>query len=227
VYGHSNFAVEQINSENHVTYLHHDQQGSTRLITGETGKTEGTYTYNPYGMPEHTGTATTPLGYDAQYTNSDTGLIYMRARTYDPATRQFLSVDPLAAITRAPYSYTYDNPVNESDPSGEGGFWETLEHVVLGGAGIGDTLATGITTVIATPICFAGVSAAPVIGQVAGYPACATFAVGGATFTAYEAYETYWEFEQALKRSENGPAKSPNEATDTCQPPEQRLVSPL
>lgn len=88
-------------------------------------------------------------------------------------------------------------------------------------------LATGITTVIATPICFAAVSAAPVIGQVAGYPACAVFAAGGAAFTAYEAYETYWEFEQAFSGSESGPPKSRKEQADACQLPEEKLVSPL
>jgi len=48
------------------------------------------FTYGPYGeLTGSTGTATTPLGYDAQYTSTDTGLIYMRARVYDPATAQF------------------------------------------------------------------------------------------------------------------------------------------
>ena len=33
------------------------------MLTGSTGKTEGSYTYTPYGaVQEHTGTATTPLG---------------------------------------------------------------------------------------------------------------------------------------------------------------------
>ena len=151
----------------------------------------------------------------------------MRARVYDPATAQFLTLDPIAPITQAPYNYAGDNPLNEADPSGKGGFWETTVHLVLGAAGIGDTLATGITTVIATPICFAGVSAAPVIGQVAGYPACSVFAAGGASFTAYEAYETYWEFEQAFKGSGSGPTKSREEAAGICLPSEQQLVSPL
>jgi RHS repeat-associated protein len=61
-----------------------------------------------------------PLGYDGQYTNSDTGLIYMRAREYDPSTAQFLSVDPLVGETHAPYYYAGDNPLNESDPTGLG-----------------------------------------------------------------------------------------------------------
>ena len=54
----------------------------------------GSTTFDAYGNKTGTtGTSTTPLGYDGQYTSTDTGLIYMRARTYDPATAQFLSVD--------------------------------------------------------------------------------------------------------------------------------------
>jgi RHS repeat-associated protein len=40
----------------------------------------------------HIGTATSSLLYDGQYTSPDTGLIYLRARVYDPATAQFMSV---------------------------------------------------------------------------------------------------------------------------------------
>ncbi len=120
IYGLSVMSVEQINNTTStVQYLHHDQAGSTRLITGSTGTVEGSYTYDAYGNKTgSTGTATTPLGYDAQYTSADTGLIYLRARVYDPATAQFLAVDPLAAVTRAPYNYADDNPVNLSDPRG-------------------------------------------------------------------------------------------------------------
>jgi RHS repeat-associated protein len=110
---------EQINNTTGtVTYLHHDQAGSTRLLTGSAGTVTGKCTYSAYGTPTCEGTATTPLGYDAQYTSSDTGLIYMRARVYDPATAQFLTVDPLEKLTRAPYTYARDNPINEDDPSG-------------------------------------------------------------------------------------------------------------
>jgi RHS repeat-associated protein len=69
-------------------------------------------------MPSCEGATTTPLGYDGQYANSDTGLIYMRARVYDPTTAQFLTVDPLEKLTRAPYNYVEDNPVNATDPTG-------------------------------------------------------------------------------------------------------------
>jgi YD repeat-containing protein len=72
IYGPNGYPVEQINSE--PLYLHQDQQGSTRLITGSTGTIEGKCTYGAYGIPTCEGTATTPLGYDGQYTNSDTVL---------------------------------------------------------------------------------------------------------------------------------------------------------
>jgi RHS repeat-associated protein len=70
------------------------------------------------GTPTCEGTATTPLGYDGQYTSSDTGLIYLQARVYDPATAQFLTVDPAVSLTRAPYVYGGDNPLNYMDRAG-------------------------------------------------------------------------------------------------------------
>ena len=118
IYGPGEIPIEQISSGGTATYLHHDQQGSTRLLTGSTGAVTGKCSYGPYGAPTCEGTTTTPLGYDGQYTSSDTGLIYMRARVYDPSTAQFLSVDPFAAVTVAPYNYAADNPVNNVDPSG-------------------------------------------------------------------------------------------------------------
>jgi RHS repeat-associated protein len=119
IYGPGGLPVEQIDHSGNVLYLHHDQQGSTRLLTGSTGTVEGAYTFDAYGnQTGHTGTATTPLGYDAQYTSSDTGLIYLRARAYDPATAQFMSTDPIAGLTREPYGYSGENPLNLSDATG-------------------------------------------------------------------------------------------------------------
>jgi RHS repeat-associated protein len=119
IYGPSGIQIEQINGEGKVLYLHHDQQDSTRLLTGQSGNVEGTTTHDPYGNQiGSTGTKTTPLGYDGQYTNTDTGLIYLRARSYDPTTDQFVNADPIQGLTLAPYSYVNDNPLNYNDPSG-------------------------------------------------------------------------------------------------------------
>ncbi len=121
IYGPSGYPVEQINSEGTVTYLHHDEQGSIRLLTGGAGTITGSITFGAYGdVTGKTGTATTPLGYDGQYTEADTGLIYLRAREYDPGTGGFLSVDPEVETTLAPYNYAGDDPINAYDPSGLG-----------------------------------------------------------------------------------------------------------
>lgn len=120
IYGPENLPIEQISESGETFYLHHDQQGSTRLLTKPNGEKEAAYTYNPYGSlkTSTTGGATTPLRYDAQYTNTDSGLIYLRARTYDPQTAQFLTIDPALEATGEPYSYAQDNPLNTTDPSG-------------------------------------------------------------------------------------------------------------
>ena len=39
-------------------------------------------------------------------------------RYYDPATDQFLSVDPDVAETGQPYAFTGDDPLNATDPLG-------------------------------------------------------------------------------------------------------------
>ena len=118
VYGRRETTVEQISSGGTVSYLHHDQAGSTRLLTGSTGTVSGKCSYAAYGTTTCEGATTTPLGFDGEYTSTDTGLIYMRARTYDPSTAQFLSVDPLTKLTGAPYNFAQDDPLNESDPRG-------------------------------------------------------------------------------------------------------------
>jgi hypothetical protein len=85
IYGPGNLPVEQISPTGTVTYLHHDQAGSTRLLTGSTGTVEGAYTYNAYGNTTgHTGAATTSLDYDSQYACGD-GLIYKRGSSHYPA----------------------------------------------------------------------------------------------------------------------------------------------
>jgi RHS repeat-associated protein len=119
IYGPGGLPIEQISGAGTALYPHHDQQGSTRMLTGSTGKSEATTTYDAYGNTTGTtGTAITPLGYDAQYTSTDTGLIYLRARTYDPKTAQFLTSDPLGSQTHQPYDYAGDNPLSSADPSG-------------------------------------------------------------------------------------------------------------
>jgi RHS repeat-associated protein len=180
IYGPGGLPVEQISSGGTVTYLHHDQQGSTRLLTGSTGTVTGSTTFDAYGNKTgSTGTSTTPLGYEGQYTSSDTGLIYMRARVYDPATGQFLTVDPLEAFTGEPYGYTGDNPVNFGDPTGllfgiKLPSWEEAAESI---AGWGDKLTFGATRWAREELGDNNVNACSTAYQAGGYAGLATAAL--------------------------------------------------
>ena len=65
-----------------------------------------------------------PWGYAGEYLEPASGLIYLRARWYDPVDGRFLTRDPFAGIpsvpgTLNPYAYALDNPVMVTDPSGQ------------------------------------------------------------------------------------------------------------
>ena len=113
--------AEQVNLTNgNVTYLITDSLGSVRGTVGPGGNLTGTSNYDAWGNPEGSSgiTAITPFGYAGGYTDT-TGLIYLINRYYDPATAQFISLDPLLAQTLQPYAYADGDPVNATDPSGE------------------------------------------------------------------------------------------------------------
>ncbi len=172
IYGPENLPVEQINGEGKVVFLHHDQQGSTRLLTGSTGSTEGKCSYAAYGAPTCEGAATTPLGYGAQYTNLDTGLVYLRARTYDPSTAQFLSGDPLRAYTGAPYAYALDNPGNLADPTGLGIFGEITGAVGEGVHAVGEGVQAAGEFVAEHPVIISAVGCTAGLIVIPGGAAC-------------------------------------------------------
>jgi RHS repeat-associated protein len=120
IYGPGGLPVEQIVGST-TTYLHHDQLGSTVLVTDSAGVTgtASTITYDPFGNQVATsGSLTTNLMYTGQYGDSESGLYYLRARYYDPTTAQFLTRDPMVAKTMAPYAYVHGQPLTATDPSG-------------------------------------------------------------------------------------------------------------
>jgi RHS repeat-associated protein len=118
VYGPGGVPVEQVNGTT-PRFYHHDQLGSTRLITDITGSSQAAYSYDAYGnLTASAGTVTNPLRLGGQYQDAESGFYYLRARYYDPGSAQFLSRDPAVATTRSAYAYVADNPLNASDPSG-------------------------------------------------------------------------------------------------------------
>lgn len=119
VRGPGGMPLEQIDSTGAPTWLHADVQGNVRAVTDTKGAVTATYTYDAFGqIVAHTGTETTPIGWQGQYADAGTGLHYLLARYYDPATAQFLTLDPAADITGQPYDYAANNPLNYSDASG-------------------------------------------------------------------------------------------------------------
>jgi RHS repeat-associated protein len=122
IYGPGGLPVEQIDASGAAHFYHHDQLGSTRAISSSLGVAENTYTYDPQGnTTASAGTVTNPLQFSGEYKDAESGLYYLRARYYDPATAQFLTLDPVVALTRSPYAYVVGNPLNGTDPSGKCG----------------------------------------------------------------------------------------------------------
>ncbi|MEA2645411.1 MAG: hypothetical protein QOE92_494 [Chloroflexota bacterium] len=104
-----------------ITWHHKDQIGSTRLLTDIVGAPAASYTFDPYGNIASATVveqASTSFGFTGQYRDPESGLIYLRARYYDPATGQFTSRDPMVSDTWQPFAFVAGSPLNRVDPSG-------------------------------------------------------------------------------------------------------------
>jgi RHS repeat-associated protein len=150
IYGPSGAAIAQINDGSAVIqYLHPDLVGSTRLITSSTGAVQGTTTYSAYGERlTHTGTADSAIGYTGNWTDAITGIVYLRAREFDPKTGQFLSVAPALDRTHQSYAYVANDPLLLTDPTGLE-FWADFGNNALAfGAGLLDGATFGASSLI-------------------------------------------------------------------------------
>lgn len=120
VYGVNRVPVAQVElATGSVEYLHADVTGSVIAVTTDTGVLAGTTNYGAYG--KRLGSAISRFGYAGEWTDPDTGNLYLRARWYDPNTGHFLSKDPLYQTTSEAYGYAGGNPLTRTDPSGL--FW--------------------------------------------------------------------------------------------------------
>jgi len=136
VYGPGGLPVEQVGASS-TQWFFADAQGSTVALVDSSGAVVGTYGYDTWGRTvTHTGAASTVMQYVGQITDALTGLIYLRARYYDPTTAMFLSIDPLVARTLSAYGYAGNSPLNAWDPTGLWLFskktWMTIGLVAVG-----------------------------------------------------------------------------------------------
>ena len=115
------------------TQLFSDGLGSVRV--GQTAAASHVFSYDAFGialgategMPANAADASaTSHRYTGEYADSQTGLLHLRARDYDPQIGRFISMDEHPGANRIPLTlnkYLYGNadPVNTVDPSGNFG----------------------------------------------------------------------------------------------------------
>ena len=103
-----------------------DALGSPRLLLDGQGVATAAPRFDPWGTPQTT--LTTPFGFTGEVQDA-AGLVYLRARWYQPGSATFLSVDSFPEQTGDnffrnpaslhPYSYSHNNSVNWTDPTGK------------------------------------------------------------------------------------------------------------
>jgi RHS repeat-associated protein len=108
-----------------IAYLVGDHLGSVSAVLDETGILLSSQRFLPFGaVREDAGTITeTDFGYTGQRTYGSLGLLDYHARWYSPSLGRFVQADTLVPDLFNPqslnrYSYTLNNPVKYTDPSG-------------------------------------------------------------------------------------------------------------
>jgi RHS repeat-associated protein len=98
-------------------YFLQDHLGSTTALTAANGGVVERQQYGAFG--ESTGSALTRFGYTGREHDHATGLMFYRARWYDPHQGRFVTEDPIrfrGGINL--YAYVGGNPLNGIDPFG-------------------------------------------------------------------------------------------------------------
>ncbi|MEW6131397.1 MAG: RHS repeat-associated core domain-containing protein [Acidobacteriota bacterium] len=99
-------------------YFLQDHLGSTTALTDASGAVVERQQYEPFGASM--GTSLTRYGYTGREKDEATGLLYYRARWYDPEQGRFITQDPIgfAGGDTNLYAYVGNEPINAFDPSG-------------------------------------------------------------------------------------------------------------
>jgi RHS repeat-associated protein len=109
------------------TYTHAffrtNHQGSVIAMSADDGsRAEGPFIYDPYGNcfdGANPCSAGEPYRFTGRRLDPETGLLYYRARYYDPAKGRFLQTDPVGYTADLNlYTYAENDPVDGEDPMG-------------------------------------------------------------------------------------------------------------
>jgi RHS repeat-associated protein len=114
-------------------FYHTDHLGSVRLVTDAAGAAANRYDYDAFGNWEATSyeTVANPFGFTARERDAESGLMFYRARYYDPKIGRFISEDPIGFEARDLnlYRYAANSPLILIDPSGEVTFASYIKFV--------------------------------------------------------------------------------------------------
>jgi RHS repeat-associated protein len=152
-----------------------------------------TATYDPWGVADLSQTAgwDADHGYTAQTGDTGLGLTFFYARTYDPTTGTFTTLDPWDGLLTEPetlntYAYVLNDPLTTIDVLGYWPGWlENVNWREVGGVVAG--VAAGIAVGVAVSACIAA-TAGICAGVAAGV---ATAVIGGAAAGAAGAAASY------------------------------------
>ena len=186
--GSLNYSVQRSDK----SYVYNDHLGSLDVVVNHAGTITHTASFDAWGNRRNaenwTGAFsatslaltnyTNPItlrGYTGHEMLDDTGLIHMNGRIFDPRLARFMQADPFiqAAVNTQSYnrySYTLNNPLNATDPSGY--FWAELFVAAVVSYGVGD---------------YAQRNGIPFLAQIASVAGCITqnpVICGGAAFGA-------------------------------------------
>lgn len=115
--------IGESNSQATTFYLE-DGLGSVVGITDTSGTLKGVTEYDAFGAPRTSPSLPASFGFTGEQFDTEIGLLFLRARYYDPKIGRFISADPFPPSALNPqtlnrYIYVEDNPVNLVDPSGD------------------------------------------------------------------------------------------------------------
>ncbi|MGH3577795.1 MAG: RHS repeat-associated core domain-containing protein, partial [Mycobacterium sp.] len=99
-------------------YFLPNHESSTTALTNGSGSVTQSYSYGPFGNLLNAPTDSNPFQYTGRENDGD-GLLYYRARYYNPGWGRFVSADPAGfggGIN--PFVYAGNDPVNSGDPTG-------------------------------------------------------------------------------------------------------------
>jgi RHS repeat-associated protein len=118
------YEIDVTGSTTSLLYYHFDVRGSTIALTDPNGNLTDQFEYSPYGTETyHAGTNITPFLYNARYgvQTDNNGLLFMKARYYNPYICRFLNPDPSGFSGGLNlYQFASGNPVCQVDPTGFG-----------------------------------------------------------------------------------------------------------